>query len=302
MKSNQRRLAALARRQYGLVSRRQAQTSGFTDREISMRIESGLWDRMHSGVYRIAGGVGSPLQATLAACLAGGRDAVASHQSAAFLWGIGDPPARPAITVPRTAKPRLRGCDVHRSRDLDPGRIRQRHGIPCTDPLRTLVDLGQVLEPAALDAAVDRGLASRLVTVAGLEAEIGRLARPGRPGVGRLRSALGRRGMIGGPAPSVLESRGASFLQRHQIPVLGAEVRQGPEGEFRVDFLLVPGVIFELDGYVWHFSPEHKQRDEARRRALQLEGNLVLVATWHDVTVDGTRLARDLRQAIASKG
>jgi hypothetical protein len=65
-----------------------------------------------------------------------------------------------------------------------------------------------------------------------------------------------------------------------------------------VNFLLVPGVTFELDGYVWHHSPDHNKRDEARRRTLQLRGNQVLVATWPDLAEDPLRLARVLLEAV----
>ena len=91
-------------------------------------------------------------------------------------------------------------------------------------------------------------------------------------------------------------------MREYAIPVLAAEQRAGPEGEFRVDFVLVPGIVFELDGYTWHSSPEHKQRDEARRRTLLLDGNQVLVATWQDLRDNPRKLAQELLRAIGKPG
>ena len=68
-----------------------------------------------------------------------------------------DPPARPMITVPVHAHPRLRGVDVHRSRDLDPARTIIRRNIPCTDPLRVFVDLAAVAGMDETASAIDAG-------------------------------------------------------------------------------------------------------------------------------------------------
>ena len=290
----ERALGRLAAGQQGVLTRSQARAAGLSDSTIAARIRSGRWERLHPGVYRVAGSVPSPKQALVAALMA--------HGSAAHQWGILGPPRRPAITVLRPRNPKVAGCEVHRSRDLETGRVRVWHSIACTDPLRTLVDLAQMLPAVALDEAVNAALATRLVTVAAIQAELARLSRPGRGGVGHLRRALQRRGLVGGPNPSVLESRGSAFLRRYAIPVLAAEQRAGPEGEFRVDFVLVPGIILELDGYVWHFSPEHKQRDEARRRRLLLDGNHVFIATWQDLRDNPRQLAHQLLQAVAQGG
>ena len=66
--------------------------------------------------------------------------------------------------------------------------------------------------------------------------ELGRLARPGRSGVGRMRGALQRRGLIGAPRPSVLECRTLRLLRQHGIEPLATQVHCGPDGRYRVDF------------------------------------------------------------------
>ena len=45
--------------------------------------------RLDRGVFRLAGTASSDLQVLLAAVLAAGEGAVASHRAAAWLWGAG---------------------------------------------------------------------------------------------------------------------------------------------------------------------------------------------------------------------
>jgi hypothetical protein len=61
----------------------------------------------------------------------------------------------------------------------------------------------------------------------------------------------------------VLDSCGSAFLAQVRESRPPAEQRAGPQGEFRVDVVLAPGIILDLDGYAWHSTPEHKQHDDA---------------------------------------
>jgi hypothetical protein len=290
------------RRQYGAISRGEAWADGLSSRQIQHRVATGQWLVIYPGVYRHAAHPVTPEQQILAAVLSAGPGAVASHQAAAYLWGLlewGEAQSRAAVTVAVPAHPRKLGFDVHRSNHVDWERIRVWKGIECTDPLWTLADLGAVAAGALLDPAIDRALASRLVTVAALQAEIARQSKRGRRGVGVLRQHLKTRGFIGAPHPSVLESRTRAFLARYGIPVEGAEIVTGPDGEYRIDFCLVHPVMLEVDGYVWHFSPEHQDRDYERRNRLKLLGIDLYVANWRQLSRRQDYLARLLRQAIS---
>lgn len=313
----------LFRRQHGVLSRRDARAAGLSDRQIRDRVGSGAWIEVSPGVYRHRAAPPTPEQAILAAVLAAGPRAVASHQAAAYLWRLlrwDEAGARAAVTVPSAGGLKGYGFDVHRSGDLDPARTRVWRGIPCTDPLRTLVDLAAIASDTGtgtstgtgtgtrlLDTAVERGLADRLFTVAGLQAETQRLSRKGRNGVGRLRRRLNERGFIGGPSPSVLEIRGIQLLRQYGLPLEARELTTGPDGEFRIDFVLrrphaeVTGVAWELDGYVWHFTPEHKARDDDRRNALRLQGWDLYVSDWRAVTTRPAAVAATLRTALSRR-
>jgi hypothetical protein len=296
------RLRTRFRAQHGVLSRSQAHSDGVTDRQIRHFIDTDEWERVLRNVFRHAAMPRSVEQRILAACLAAGPQAVASHESAAWLWKLLDrAPDMATVTLPASANCTVRGINVYRSSDLDLLRVRMHRGIPCTDPLRTIVDLAGRCDPATLDDVIDRALAKRLVRVRELVEEAARLAKPGRPGVRSLRAALRRRGMVGAPNPSVLESRTARAFLAHRVPLPKAEVTVGPEGEYRLDYALPDAMIaLEVDGYVWHFSPEHKRRDEARRRDLVLAGWRPLVYTWTDVTRAPDRMVREYLAARAT--
>jgi hypothetical protein len=289
------------RRQHSLLRRSELRLLGVSARVERAHVVRGEWQRMGRHVIRLAGSPATPEQRLMAACLEAGPTAIASHQSAAWLWGLAPPPDRPAITIGRNSPTRFRGVEVHRPMDL-PERVSVRRDIPCTDPLRTLRDLAGVCSPDVLDAAIDAALARRLVSVAALEAEIRRAARPGRTGVGRLRQALARRGMSGAPHPSVLESRVLRLLRRIGIEPVAVEVKVGSDGRYRVDTLLDPRVAMEVDGYSYHAAPELKAEDERRRGRLRLSGIFVLVYDWTEVLRDTHRIAAECHEAIAKYG
>jgi len=127
-----------------LIVRSEAVALGMSKDEIYGRLERSEWERVQRNIYRPAAAPQTPLQILAAAVMAAGEHAVASHASAAWLWRLlPRPPAIPEITVPTSWAPRLTRVKVHRSTDLDPRRTIIREGIPTTDPLRTLADLGR---------------------------------------------------------------------------------------------------------------------------------------------------------------
>lgn len=268
--------------------------------QVRRAVASGAWEKLHPGVYHLNG---SPLTAQaslLAGCLATrGR---ASHQSAAWLWGLLDrPPPQPIVSVRPTAWVQRPGLVVHRVRDLA-ARAPTWQGIPCTGPVRTIIDLAGATSRPCLDEAVDRGLTLKRFTIAGLAEELDGCSRRGRSGVGLLRQALNQRGYVGAPHPSVLESRLLRLLARGGIRPCGVEVEVvGADGRYRLDVRLAERLAMEVDGFAFHADPEAMTRDHRRRNELLHLGWTVLVFTWLDVTQDGERVLETVRQALSSK-
>jgi hypothetical protein len=299
MNNTERQVAELLSCQYGVVARDQLARVGMTRDQIHHRCRAGEWTVARRRVYRAAVFPETFEQRLMVAMLAAGAGAVVSHGSAAWLWQLRvQPPDRPSLTVPARRHPKIPGTDLHRHNDLDYLRVSHRRNFDCTDPLRTLVDFAAVATMHQLADAVGTALSKRLVTVGGLEAELSRRAGRGRRGVRPLRDLLTGRGMIGAPTPSALEAETSELLHLWKIPVLAREVHAGPDGRYRIDFSLPPPVVLEVDGFAYHWSPEAKAYDEARRNRLRLEGTFLLVYTWRDILFDRRRVAFEALAAL----
>ena len=263
---------------------------------IRSKVASGDWVRLYPGVYRDASFPRTGYQDLRAACVAT-RVAVASHISAGWLWGLFPvAPTPPELSVrPGTGASRLRGVTIHRANNLGFDEVSLWKGIPTTKPLRTIVDLAGTATPAELAVAIDTALATKLVTVAGITAELERLRRRGRHGVGPLERHLRDRGFIGAPTPSVLESKMQRIIVLTRLPLPAVELTAGENGQYRLDFAWLSIMLcVEVDGYVWHSSPEQKQRDDARRNRLQRDGWTVIVYNWRDVFHEPGRLQSEI--------
>jgi Protein of unknown function (DUF559) len=289
------------REHYGIISRSEAIALGATPQLIVTKLNRGEWAVVHRGVYRDTAVGDGPYQDLRAAFVAGRGTGVVSHSSAGWLWGIlAAPPNRPELSVPsaESGSRSTDGITFHRYADLDVRQASRHKTVLVTNPTRTVVDLASTLAPAELTDVVDVALARRLVTVEGLMAELDRLARRGRPGVGVLRHHLLDRGFIGAPAASVLEAKARRLVIATGLPMPTVEQSAGEDGEYRLDIAWVAILLtVEVDGYIWHFSPAHMQRDAARRNRLQQAGWTVLVYTWRDVTAEPARVAREITAA-----
>ncbi|MDQ1413616.1 MAG: hypothetical protein QOE07_2204 [Acidimicrobiaceae bacterium] len=259
---------------------------GATPYTVRRKLSRGEWDQLYRGVYRDTAGPPGPYQDLRAAFVATRGLGVVSHASAAWVWDlVPRPPGTPELTIPIGCHSSWRpNLTIHRSRDLERTKPVNRNAILVTNPLRTLVDLAGSAPPQVLTEAVDSALARHLVTTEALMAEIDRLSRPGRDGVGTLRRHLWERGFVGAPEPSVLEAHTRRLVDSTRLPHPEVEVRVGEDGEYRLDIAWRP-VFFavEVDGYAWHFSPEHQERDVTRRNQLQQAGWTLLVYTWRQV-------------------
>ncbi|HMC05484.1 MAG TPA: hypothetical protein VKJ83_08430, partial [Actinomycetota bacterium] len=133
-----------------------------SDNAIRARLEAGAWQRVHRGVYRVAGSRQTREQSVLAACLAAGGKAVASHDTAASMHGLPAGDSRTHITLVGTKAPRVAGAKIHVVAGLHVPDCAVKNGIPVTSVARTIIDLAQILSPARLEEVLDHALAARL--------------------------------------------------------------------------------------------------------------------------------------------
>ncbi len=281
-----------------LVTRQAMKTKKLSDRSWYRAAERGLIDVLHPGVARLHGSDPSMTQQIHAAVLAAGTGAMASHRSAAFLWGIPRPKNDPVdVLLPRrTRKATLHGVVVHRPRDgldLNPSR---RSNVPVTNILRTLCDLGAV-DPSAIRAAVGHVVCADLASPAALQAAIARHGRRGRAGVPALRDALGEWVLDGKPVDSELETVMNKLLVDHHLPPARFHaIVAGHE----VDFLITgTPVVLECDGFETHgLDRAQFERDRERDAELIGLGYIIVRFTFRGIVEQADRTARRIRDAL----
>jgi len=146
------RLSDIAQDQWGLVTRRQAEKAGVSQRTLGRLVSEGsVLERVAQGVYRLAGAP-IPDHMDLRAAwlrlapdkLAWERSAaegVVSHRSAAALYDLGHLPAdRHEFTVPTRRQSRRSDVRLH-TRAMRPGEWITLRGLPVTRPSRIASDL-----------------------------------------------------------------------------------------------------------------------------------------------------------------
>ena len=94
-------IAACAAEQHGVVTWDQALARGLTPSMLRRRLESGAWERLFRGVYRVGGSPDTWRQRLLAATFAAGKDAVASHRVAAAIHRLPGGRTGAEITIPK---------------------------------------------------------------------------------------------------------------------------------------------------------------------------------------------------------
>ncbi|HEU5063044.1 MAG TPA: hypothetical protein VFT79_07845 [Solirubrobacterales bacterium] len=194
--------------------------------------------------------------------------AVASHGSAAYLWGLYRyAPETIDVTAPirRRAKRQFR---VHFSSILAPEDRTRREGIPVTSVPRTLLDLAIRAQPHQLDRLLERAEELGLFDLRALEDVLDRAG--GHRGRGRLRSALA----LYRPDPTFTRSRFERSFRRHvRVAGLPAPAMNFNAEGYELDAYW-PELRFavELDLFETHGTRAAFERDRLRQEELKLVG------------------------------
>jgi very-short-patch-repair endonuclease len=296
-------LGRLATQQHGIFALEHVDALGFSDGARKTRTSSGRWVPVYEGVYRMGGAPRTWRGDLLAACLAAGPDALASHFSAAALWSL--PAGRTDVselTCPRWKRSRHVRLVVHESLAIGEEDRDERDRVPCTSAARTLFDLARTLRPVMLDANIDTALRRRLVSLDDLRRTSTRLATKGRPGGRRFRAAVEARTGVSTLPESVPERLLADMLVRHGLPTpVHQFVVRDQVGGFvaRVDLAYPDAmVVIEYDSVEHHTGTAAHYRDAARRNAISDLDYTVLVATGADVKDRANRLATSVRRHL----
>lgn len=279
-------MAALARRQHGVVSIRQLRRLRYSHSSVEKAVAGGRLHRLHQGVFAVGHTNLSLEGRCLAGVLASGPCALLSHYSAGWLLGLVS--TRPVPVHVTTPLPRRRrdAVRIHHSRTLiDCDRGLER-GIPVTSVARTSLDLAAGVRFRSLRRVIRRSEELEVFDLADFRSVLAR--NRGHRG----RAPLERAMELYEP-PRFTRSE----LEREFLRLLEANGQPRPVTGFNVAGYELdvywPELRFgvELDVYETHGAHEPFEEDRQRDEDLKLAGIEL-------TRVTGRRLERNPRQVM----
>jgi hypothetical protein len=247
------RIAALAKRQRGYVTRPQLFKFGLGKRAIEYRTRTGRLIPVYAGVYAVGHLPALAQDRALGALLACGNDAVLSHSTAATAWGIFKRWEMPFEVIAPTVR-RRKGIKVHRA-TLERADIRTQIGLRVTSAARTMLDVAPRFADKGLRRAVADQRRAGYLTLEQLADLLERFPRA--PGARRLLPLLDA--PRGGPTRSELEDRFIALCRRFGLPE--PEINVWVAGREVDAWVPTERVIVELDGRAFHSDPASYEAD-----------------------------------------
>ena len=292
-------VARKADEQQGRIRIDQLRACGLDEAAVRRRVAKGWLHRLHTGVYAVGHPGGGMHADIMAAVLAGGHGAVASHWASASLHGfVRWDDRRIDVSVPGTGGRSRPGIRFHRPRRLDARDTTTVEGIRTTTAARALLEIAPQLSDRRLKRAVRRAQAERAANVRQI-ADVLRRAN-GHRATRRLAHLIAT-----GPAPTasghedaVLDLLlGAGFAH----PDVNPRLRMGGGTSYRPDFRWpAERVILEVDS-TWHDGPLNNELDAERQAELEAAGERVLRTTLEQALLRPHQLVRRLQAAGATR-
>ena len=284
------RVAAVAEKQQAAISLLQLQGAGMTRDDIRRWVLAERILRTETrAVFRMPGAERTWKQSLWVALLAGPKGTVASHLSAAALWGLLPPPEVPHVTVPRASSGRFRGAVIHHGTIDSADRCRYDR-VPTTRLARAIVDCARLLDQSAMDGLVDAAIGRGLCRYGQVTAAQFRAGRVRGGDV--LRAAVAP--YAGGARPrSEKEAHVLRLFHTWGLPLPECQyVIRDERGRFvaKVDFAWVPWRFgLEYDGDEFH-SPRRWAHDDRRQASIERLCWQIERADRHDLRPSATRL------------
>lgn len=283
-----------------MFSREQALEAGVGAGAIKYRCEVGEWQRIHQGVYRVAGVPPSWEQRLKAAQLWAGPSSAVSHRSAAGLWRLDgvEPKGVVELTTTGSRSDAPEGVILHRTKLLTPSDAGWLGPHRVTGVPRTLMDLGAAVEdPAVVEAAAESAFRRDPELFAKLKARLDAEPHQGRRGFGTLREIVDLRDPDAAPTEGMFETLMERRLRRwgFEMPVRQYWVRVGRRN-VRIDFAWVRLFLgLEPRGLRWHWTPDAFQKDTDRLNELGLLTRWrITLCTWWDLVNDPDKIRANL--------
>lgn len=287
----------LARRQAGVIARRQLGELGLSDGDIRGLLAQGHIVRLLPGVYTARAAPATWTRRAWAAVL--WSESPLSHRSAARMWDIPGPHPRTIhVTTGRALRRTAPGITVHRT-ELAADCIATFDGLPLTDRVTTIIDLLRSERGARardlLDYSVRLGAVDADVLLDAVQRE------PGRVGNTALRK------LVAGIEPGAdAESERVLHRLLRRAGVTGSTPQYRvrlPSGRFAFIDIAFPEqrLAIEVDGRRSHGKDAAQfESDRTRQNELIAAGWRVLRFTWRNLRDDPDGVIRKIIQLLAA--
>jgi hypothetical protein len=288
----------VAGRQHGLVTFDQAREAGFTRHQILNRVQTGKWTRTRVGVLAVNGAPATWEQAAMAAVLAAGPEAVASHTTAGVLWGLPNVfhEVTFEVSTPRPRRVRQPGVRVHRTVGFLEMEHTVRDAIPVTSVARTLIDLSGSMSVEQLGIATDYARRHLFLTLPALQRSVaGLYPAPGRK-LSRIHALLRARLELHDETESGLEMRVLRAIVAADLPEPVQQYWVDVGGKRRRIDLAYPDLklAIEVDGYGSHSPRSAFDADRVRENELE-------IINWDRLHFTSNSTDRYIAETVAAK-
>lgn len=300
MRGFEDRVFGVASAQRFLVTRDEVLDLGGSDEVLASRLGAGVWVKVHPGVYQVDRRPLDWESKLLAAVLAAGPEARASHRAALVLWGLDGISSAPLeVTMPFGNLAFPTGVIVHRSRrPTPPGEYK---GIPVSGPERALLECSSLLPPIIIAKALDSAIRRSVTTVDRVWLMLVNEGGRGVKGTRRLRNVLRQR------AHDTATGSGSEFELLYHMqqgllprPELGFELY--PDGDRRIPDFIWPdrGKAVEVDGIDAHSSADRLDDDLRRQNQLMDLGLEIRRFSARQIRRDPSGVVAEIRQFLES--
>lgn len=284
--------------------------AGVSEAQLAKLVRAGELVQLRHGIYAKARlvaaaetdpALGHALQ--VAGATARNREGVASHQSAAQMWGLRLLKKPPDEMVTLTVAPGARVGSYRRANvirhaaELPGEHVTKLYGMPATTAARTVIDIARSSPFMEGVVVTDSALYERRASKTELRRVLARCDWwPGRSRAGKVVD------FANGLAESVFESCARVMFDEQGLPPPELQVHiTGRDRTVvaRVDFFWRRyGVIAEADGLLKYDSGERAIAERKRDRLLQEAGFDVIHFTWQELFSDPARVAARIREAF----
>lgn len=292
------KIRAAAASQHGLVRRPQLIQMGVTDANIRWRLDTGRLRQIHPGVYYLDSVLPTWKTEVLAGVFAAGDGALASHRTAAVLWGLDAIYGRMIeLTVPFNEEPEPEKVIVHRTRRVNAGSI--VNGIAATSPEKTLLDIARFMPERTLLKAARSAVRKRLTTSEKMDMSIGIYGGRGVTGTRKYRRVVAF--VADDQSASVSEIDLKHIVLVADIPPPIQQLRINlPDGSNAYPDFAWPDRkrIVEVDGFEAHGTPEQLQHDLWRQNQLMELGWEIRRFTATEIREDPERVRDEIVRFI----